>query len=73
MAIGTVKWFHPIMDYGFIAPDDGTVSVRVSTRGLGGLRKGDRVEYEMVRGADGRPAAQNLRLRGAHAPALTGS
>ena len=63
MALGTVKWYHPIMGYGFIAPDDGTVPVRMSASAPGALRKGDRVEYEMVRGADGRPAAENLRLR----------
>lgn len=67
MARGTIKWFHPVMGYGFIAPDDGSASVLVpaltSQRDrVGRLRKGARVEYDTVPGRDGRLAAANLRL-----------
>jgi CspA family cold shock protein len=66
MAKGTIKWFHAIMSYGVIAPDDGTagVLVRMPAGGpgrLGGLKKGDRLEYDTVRGANGRSLAVNLR------------
>jgi cold shock CspA family protein len=66
MAKGAVKWFHAIMSYGVILPDDGTAGVllRVSdsdSARLGGLRKGDRLEYDTIRGTNGRSFAVNLR------------
>lgn len=70
MAQGAIKWFHAIMGYGIIAPDDGTAGVllRVSTEeaaGLGRLNKGDRLEYDTVRTADGQALAANPRAAGA--------
>lgn len=66
MAKGTIKWFHAILSYGVIVPDDGTASVVVRVPvgepdRLGGLKKGDRLEYDTVRGANGRFLAINLR------------
>lgn len=66
MTLGAIKWFHAVMGYGVIAPDDGTagVVVRVSpAEGLrfGRLRKGDRLEFDTVRPPSGVPHAVNLR------------
>lgn len=66
MAKGTIKWFHAILSYGVIVPDDGTASVvvRMPIGGpdhLSGLKKGDRLEYDTVRGTNGRFLAINVR------------
>ncbi len=65
MATGTVKWFNPVKGYGFIEPNDGSqdVFVHISTverAGLNGLREGQKVEYELVPGRDGKSSAENL-------------
>lgn len=66
MATGTVKWFNASKGYGFIAPEDGgnDVFVHVSAverAGLSGLKEGQRVEFDVVPGRDGRTAADNLK------------
>ncbi len=66
MAEGAVKWFHPVMGYGVIAPDDGSPVVLVNASAaeaarLGRLKKGDRLGYDPVRAANGRFQASNLR------------
>ncbi len=65
MATGTVKWFNPVKGYGFIEPNDGSQDafVHISTverAGLNGLREGQKVEYELVPGRDGKYSAENL-------------
>ncbi len=65
MTAGTVKWFNPIKGYGFIQPDDGSKDafVHISTverAGLQSLREGQKVEYELVPGRDGKSSAENL-------------
>jgi CspA family cold shock protein len=65
MATGTVKWFNPVKGYGFIEPNDGSQDafVHISTverAGLNGLREGQKVEYELVPGRDGKSSAENL-------------
>ncbi len=64
MATGTVKWFNPVKGYGFIEPNDGSKDafVHISTverAGLNGLREGQKVEYELVPGRDGKSSAEN--------------
>lgn len=67
MATGNVKWFNPAKGFGFIAPEDNSKDVfvhisAVERAGLGGLVEGQRVEFDVVAGRDGRGAAENLRL-----------
>lgn len=62
MARGAVKWFHAIMRYGFIAPDDGSTSVRIGRDvAIDRLRPGALVEYDTAPGPDGQLRAVNLR------------
>jgi ATP-dependent RNA helicase RhlE len=67
MATGNVKWFNPAKGFGFIAPDgDGKdVFVHASAlerAGIDRLAEGQRIEYEVVAGRDGRSSAENVRL-----------
>ncbi len=65
MATGTVKWFNSVKGYGFIQPNDGSRDAfvhisAVERAGLDTLREGQKVEYELVPGQDGRSSAENL-------------
>jgi cold shock protein len=65
MASGTVKWFNAQKGYGFIQPDDGTKDVfvhisAVERSGMGNLREGQKLTYELERGQQGKTSAVNL-------------
>ena len=70
MPIGTVKFFNSDKGYGFIANEDGSgdsfVHISAVERaGLGTLREGQKISYEIV--ADrrsGKSSADNLRAAG---------
>jgi CspA family cold shock protein len=70
MATGTVKFFNSQKGFGFIAPSDGSKDVfvhisAVERAGLGTLREGQKISYEIV--ADrrsGKSSADNLRAAG---------
>ena len=69
MATGTVKWFNSTKGYGFIQPDDGGADAfvhisAVERSGLAGLNEGQKVEYELTRGRNGKMAAENLVVQG---------
>ena len=67
MATGTVKWFNPGKGFGFVAPEDGgkDVFIHVSAlerAGISGLAEGQKIEYQVTPGRDGRSSAENVRL-----------
>jgi cold shock protein len=66
MPIGTVKWFNPVVGYGFIQPDNGSKLVivhmsAVQWSDLIGLAEGQKIHFEIERSGQGRPVASNLR------------
>jgi cold shock protein len=68
MAVGTVKWFNTQKGYGFIQPDDGSKDVfvhisAVERSGIGNLREGQKLSYELERGQQGKISAVALRAQ----------
>ncbi|MBK8208931.1 MAG: cold-shock protein [Rhodospirillales bacterium] len=66
MSVGTVKWFNATKGYGFIQPDDGSKDVfvhisAVERSDLGNLGEGQRVQFDLERGQQGKRSAVNLR------------
>lgn len=66
MSSGTVKWFNPTKGYGFIQPEDGSKDVfvhisAVERAGLGNLKEGQRISFELERGQQGKVSAVNLK------------
>ena len=67
MTSGTVKWFNPVKGFGFISPDDGTKDAfvhisAVERAGLAGLNEGQKIEYELQSGQNGKSSAENLKV-----------
>jgi CspA family cold shock protein len=66
MPTGTVKWFNAQKGYGFIQPEDGSKDVfvhisAVERAGMANLQEGQKLEYELERGREGKVSAVNLR------------
>lgn len=69
MSVGTVKWFNATKGYGFIEPEDGSKDVfvhisAVERAGLSGLNEGQKVQFELQQGQNGKSSAENLSLAG---------
>ena len=65
MAVGKVKWFDATKGFGFIEPSDGSEYAfvdryAIENSGLRALIDGQKVQYDIVPGIDGKAAAVNL-------------
>ncbi|HIO39700.1 MAG TPA: cold-shock protein [Rhodospirillales bacterium] len=65
MATGTVKWFNPAKGFGFIEPDGGGEDAfvhisAVERAGLSTLQEGQKVNFEIQPGRNGKSSAENL-------------
>jgi CspA family cold shock protein len=66
MATGTVKWFNATKGFGFIQPDDGSKDVflhisDVQRAGMQEPREGDKLQYDLQSGQQGKVSASNLK------------
>ena len=66
MPKGTVKWFNDAKGFGFIAPDGDSKDVfvhvsAVQKAGLSTLKEGQKVEFEVVMGKNGKTQAEQLK------------
>ena len=66
MQTGTVKWFSAEKGYGFIQPDAGGPDTfvhisAVERAGFESLREGQRIQYEIEHGKNGKKAAEDLK------------
>jgi cold shock protein len=67
MQTGTVKWFDPVRGFGFITPEQGDRDAfvhisAVERAGMHSLTEGQKVQYELQPGKNGKDAAENLQL-----------
>ena len=65
MANGTVKWFNATKGFGFIEPDEGGKDVflhisAVERAGVQSPNEGQKIQYDMETGRDGRTSAGNI-------------
>ena len=65
MEIGTVKWFDRTKGFGLIEPSDGSECIYVDSyaieiSGLRSLSDGQKVQYEIFPGMDGKGTAEQL-------------
>ena len=65
MASGTVKWFNATKGFGFIQPDSGGKDVfvhisAVERAGLQTLNEGQKLEFALERGQQGKLSAVDL-------------
>jgi CspA family cold shock protein len=64
---GTVKFYNSTKGFGFVQPEDGSkdafVHVTALERaGISGLNEGDKVQFDLETGRDGRVSAVNISL-----------
>jgi CspA family cold shock protein len=66
MPIGKVKWFNESKGWGFIVPDDGGDDVfvhytAIENEGFKTLKEGQKVNYELKIGKNGKYQAENVK------------
>ncbi len=66
MAQGTVKWFSAEKGYGFIEVEQGAEDVfvhysAIDSSGFRTLNEGQKVEFDVVTGRNGKPQADHVR------------
>jgi len=69
MTVGNVKWFNSQKGFGFIQPEDGSKDAfvhisAVERAGLASLSEGQRAQYDLVPGKNGKSSAENLKVVG---------
>lgn len=67
MPVGAVKWFNTSKGFGFIGPDDGSKDIfvhvsAVQEAGLTTLKEGQKIQYELVQGKNGKISAERLKV-----------
>ncbi len=67
LTIGTVKFFNTSRGFGFIEPEDGSKDAfvhisAVERAGIMSLNEGQKVEYDLQPGRNGKSSAENLKL-----------
>lgn len=67
MSSGTVKWFNVRKGYGFIVPEEGDNDVfvhitAVQEAGLESLEEGQKIEFELEEGPNGKQIAIELKV-----------
>ncbi len=65
MATGTVKWLNANKGFGFIQPEDGSKDVflhisAVESAGLQSPADGQKIQYELESGRDGKTSAGSI-------------
>lgn len=63
---GTVAWFNIEKGYGFVTPEYGAdvfIHIReLESCGIGGLKSGNVVSFDVVPGRNGRTCAKNIKF-----------
>lgn len=67
MVAGTVKWYNASTHYGFVEASDGSHVAfvhryAIENAGLSELIEGQKVNYDLVPGMDGKASAENLEI-----------
>jgi CspA family cold shock protein len=67
MTTGTVKFFNAAKGYGFVEPDDGSKDAfvhisAVERAGLTTLNEGQKINFDLEPGRDGKSSAENITL-----------